>query len=94
MGDRRRLKRFLRTKLRSAGRQVEEARRAYDTARKRTLAGLPTDDEGRARIVCRRHAERRAVDLDEEARPVCYDGDHVDCRGCVEDIREGQIETW
>ena len=94
MGDRRRLKRFLRTKLRSAGRQVEEARQAYESARKRALADLPTDDEGRARIVCRRHAERRAVDLDEEARPVCYDADHVDCRGCVEDIREGCIETW
>jgi len=94
MGDRRRLKRFLRTKLRSAGQQVEEARQAYESARKRALADLPTDDEGRARIVCRRHAERRAVDLDEEARPVCYDADHVDCRGCVEDIREGRIETW
>lgn len=94
MGDRRRLKRFLRTKLRSAGRQVEEARRAYETARKRALADLPTDEADRARIVCRRHAERRAVDLDEAARPVCFDADHVDCQGCVEDIREGRIETW
>jgi hypothetical protein len=94
MGDRRRLKRFLRTKLRSAGRQVEEARRAYDSARTRALADLPTDEENRARIVCRRHAERRAVELDEEVRPVCFDADHVDCQGCVEDIREGRIETW
>lgn len=94
MGDRRRLKRFLRTKLRSAGRQVEEARRAYESARQRALADLPTDEENRARIVCRRHAERRAVELDEAVRPVCYDADHVDCRGCVEDIREGRIETW
>jgi hypothetical protein len=94
MGDRRRLKRFLSTKLRSAGRQFEEAKRAYESARKRALADLPQDEDGRAQIVCRRHAERRAVDLDEEARPICYDADHVDCQGCVEDIRDGRIETW
>ncbi|MFB6205876.1 MAG: hypothetical protein ABEJ05_05035 [Haloglomus sp.] len=94
MGDRRHWKRFLRSKLRSAGRQVEAARREYETARKRALADLSTDEDGRAKIVCRRYAERRAVDLDEEARPVCYDPDHVDCQGCVEDIREGRIETW
>ncbi|WP_254830235.1 DUF7091 family protein [Haloglomus salinum] len=94
MGDRRRLKRFLRSKLRSAGRQVEEARRSYESGRNQALAGLPTDEEGRAKLVCRRHAERRAVDLDEAARPVCYDPDSTDCQGCVEDIREGRIETW
>lgn len=94
VSNRRRLKRIIQSKLHSAGRQVEEAKRAYSDAKTAALADLPTDDEGRARIVCRRHAEKRAVSLDEQARPACYDPDHQDCRGCVEDIREGRIETW
>lgn len=94
MVDRRRLERLMRTKLRSAGRQFEEAKRAYDSAKKRALADLPTDQDDRARIVCRRYAERRAVALDEEARPVCYEAGHRDCEGCVEDIHDGRIETW
>lgn len=94
MSNRRRLERLLRTKLHSAGRGFEEARRAYRDARSATLAELPTDGSGRAKIVCRRHAEKRAVSLDDAARPACYDADHRDCRGCVEDIRDGRIETW
>lgn len=94
MSNRRRLKRLLRTKLHSAGQQYEEAKQAYSDAKTATLAGLPTDEEGRAKIVCRRHAEKRAVSLDSEARPACFDPDHQDCRGCLEDIREGRIETW
>ena len=94
MGNRRRLKWLLRSKMRSAGRQFEEARRAYREARAETRADLPRDDRGRVRIVCRRYAERRAVDLDGDGRPDCFDPDSVDCRGCVEDIREGVIETW
>lgn len=94
MSNRRRLKRLLRTKLHSAGKQYEAARRAYSDAKTAALADLPTDEEGRAKIVCRRHAEKRAVSLDSEGRPVCYDADHLDCRGCVEDIREDRIETW
>jgi hypothetical protein len=89
-----RLSRFLRTKLRSAGRQYARARRAYGSARESALADLPTDEEGRARIVCRRHAERRAVPLDGEARPACYEAGHADCEGCVEDVRDGLVETW
>ena len=89
-----RLTRFLRTKLRNAGRQYDAARRAYGSARESALADLPTDDAGRARIVCRRHAERRAVRLDGEARPACFEAGHTDCEGCVEDIRDGCIETW
>jgi hypothetical protein len=58
------------------------------------VSELPADDEGRARIVCRRHAERRAVSLDDAARPECFDPDHQDCRGCVEDVRDGVVETW
>ena len=88
-----RLERFIRTTLRGAGRQFEEAKTAYREGR----AGdydLPTDSEGRAKLVCRRHAERRAAVVDAEGKPSCFDADHPDCRGCVEDIREGIVETW
>jgi len=94
MTDPDRLSRFLRTKVHAAGRQYERARRAYGSARTSALAEIPTDEEGRARIVCRRHADQRAVHLDEEGRPACFDPDHPDCRGCLEDIREGRVETW
>lgn len=94
MSNRRRLERLIRTKLQSAGRQFEEARRAYSGAKTAAQRDLPTDDQGRARIVCRRYAEKRAVALDERARPTCFDPEHRDCRGCVEDIRDGQVETW
>ncbi|MEF8812547.1 MAG: hypothetical protein V5A55_01855 [Halovenus sp.] len=93
MGDGDRLTRFVRTKLRSAGRQYEQARRAFGEGRTETLAELPTTG-GKARIVCRRHAEKRAVTLDSEARPDCFEAGHPDCEGCVEDIRDGCIETW
>jgi hypothetical protein len=94
MTDPDRLSRFLRTKVRNAGRQYERAKQAYGSARASALADLPTDEEGGARIVCRRHAERRTVPLDGEARPACFDAEHPDCRGCLEDIRENRIETW
>lgn len=94
MSNRRRLERLLRTKLNTVGRQFEEAKRAYSDAKTTTLAELPTDDSGKAKIVCRRHAEKRAVAVDTEGRPECYDPDHADCRGCVEDIDDGRIETW
>lgn len=93
MPDESRLTRFLRTTLRGAGRQVEEARAAYGQARESARADLPTDDEGRARIVCRRYAEERAVGI-VDGRPSCYEADHPDCEGCVEDIAAGRIETW
>ncbi len=103
MADRRRLERFLRSKLRQAGEQYEELRHstdgqlaeakgAYESARNATE--LPTDEAGRAKIVCRRYAERRAARLDDAYRPACYEADHPDCEGCVEDIHEGRIETW
>jgi len=90
MADDDRLGRFLRTKLRSAGREYERARRAFAAGK---AAGGP-GDEDRARIVCRRHAERRAVPLDTAGRPACFEAGHADCEGCVEDLREGRIETW
>jgi type II secretory pathway pseudopilin PulG len=94
MTNRRRIERLLRSRLRSAGRQFEEARQAYRSARVAAQAGLPTDDDGRARIVCRRYTERRAVALDDELHPECYDPGHRDCRGCHEDVRDGRVETW
>lgn len=93
MSNRRRLARLLRSKLRSAGRQYEQARREYDAGRASTW-GLPTDEDGNARIVCRRYAEKRAVAVDAKGRPACYDADHPDCEGCVADIRDGAVETW
>ncbi|WP_280537659.1 hypothetical protein [Halopenitus sp. POP-27] len=55
---------------------------------------LPTDADGNARIVCRRHAETRAVPVAEDGTPACFDADHPDCAGCLEDVREDRIETW
>ena len=103
MADRRRLEYFLRSRLQEAGEryeelrqssddQLEEAREAYELAR--NARSIPTDEADRARIVCRRYAERRAARLDESYRPACYEADHPDCEGCVEDIHEGRIETW
>ena len=90
-----RFERFLRTTFRRAGRRYAEARRAYHEGRDHSVAfGLPTDDVGRARLVCRRHADRRAVRVDGEGRPACFEADHPDCEGCAEDVREGVVETW
>ena len=93
MSDRDGLSGFLRSKLRAAGRQYAEARDAYSGAKAAALTDLPTDGDGHAKVVCRRYAERRAVALDGECRPECYD-DHPDCEGCVEDIRDGTVGTW
>ncbi|QHS18011.1 hypothetical protein GWK26_13075 [haloarchaeon 3A1-DGR] len=103
------LERALRRGLRRAGREFETARRAYrsgvedadpgadDPAADRSGADrfdLPTDADGNARIVCRRYAETRAVPVAEDGTPACFDADHPDCAGCLEDVREGRIETW
>ncbi|MFB6133931.1 MAG: hypothetical protein ABEJ55_02975 [Halanaeroarchaeum sp.] len=76
---------------RRAGREVADARRAY--RRGRVEGALPTDDEGRVKIVCRLNAEPRAVAL-EAGRPECYDGGHPACESCLGDIEAGVIETW
>lgn len=94
MADDGRLARFLRSKLRAAGKQTATARREFDAAKGAASHDLPTDEDGNVRIVCRRHAERRAVAVDGEGRPACFDADHPDCRGCVEDVRDGVVETW
>ena len=93
MTDSDRVSRFLKDKLQDAGRQYEQARRAFSEARIAARADLPTED-GKVRIVCRRHAEKRAVELDEKARPDCFEAGHPDCEGCAEDIQDGCIETW
>ncbi|WP_336001403.1 DUF7091 family protein [Halorientalis halophila] len=93
MADEGRLERFV-ANLRAAGDQVAEARRAYGDAKRSAQADLPQDERGRAKIVCRRYAERRAVAVDDAGRPACFDPDHTDCQGCVEDVREGVVETW
>ncbi|WP_339104978.1 hypothetical protein [Haloterrigena salinisoli] len=103
MADRRRLERFLRSKLQEAGEQyeqvrgstgeqLEEAREAYEVAK--NARSLPSDEAGRAKIVCRRYAEQRAAKLDDQYRPACFEAGHPDCEGCAEDVREGRIETW
>ena len=90
-----RFERFLRKTFRRAGRQYAEATRAYRSGRAHANTfDLPTDDAGLARLVCRRHVERRAVSVDAGGHPSCFDADHPDCQGCVEDIREGVVETW
>ena len=94
---------FLRRQLREAGEryqrmrdsgdgQFADAKEAYRAAK--NASQLPTDEDDRVKIVCRRHVEKRARALDEEYRPSCYEAGHPDCEGCVEDIHEGRIETW
>lgn len=91
----RRLSRFLRSKIREAGRQYEEARSSYRDGRDSDLdVEAPRGASGRARIVCRRYAEKRAIRLDAADRPDCYEEGHPDCEGCVEDLHGGTIETW
>lgn len=93
-----RLETFLRERLRAAGRNVERTRAAFSEGKAETdddaSTALPTDDAGRAQLVCRRHGVKRAAKVDSEGRPACFDAEHVDCRGCVEDIDAGRIETW
>ncbi|WP_435334593.1 DUF7091 family protein [Haloarchaeobius sp. TZWWS8] len=83
---------FVRRALRSAGRQYAKSREEFTTGHK--VSRLPRDEYGRVQIVCRRYVEQRAVNLNEAAVPECYDHENPDCRGCLEDIREGCIETW
>mgnify|MGYP000515272474 CR=1 FL=1 len=54
---------------------------------------LPQDETGKVRIVCRRHAERRAVTL-EDGTPTCYEPTNPDCESCLADLADGTIETW
>jgi len=97
-----RLERLFRRKIREAGRQYARARDAYrdgresstDRGRDAVPESLPRDDDGRVRLVCRREAERRAVAVNEDGHPDCFEAGHPDCEGCVEDVRDGIVETW
>ena len=97
-----RLKRVIRGQLRKAGRQFEAAKRAYEEGQADTTDAneaaerydLPADEVGRARIVCRRYAERRTVEVDEAGQPACFEAAHADCEGCAADVRGGRVETW
>ncbi|MFW5937844.1 MAG: DUF7091 family protein [Halanaeroarchaeum sp.] len=81
----------LRRVARRAGEQVASAKREYRNGR--IDGSLPNDSKGRARIVCRRAAEERAVAV-EDGRPACFEASHPACQSCVADIEEGVIETW
>ena len=94
-----RLEGLIRRKLRAAGRQYARARDAYHEGRDRDEtadpgSSLPQDEAGRAQIVCRRHADRRAAVIDADGRPACFEAGHPDCEGCAEDVRDGIVETW
>ena len=95
-----RFEQFVRDRLRELGAEYERTRRAYAEGKgeadgsSAAASELPVDESGRVKLVCRRYAEKRAVELDDAARPACFDPDHVDCVGCVEDVRDGLIETW
>ena len=89
-----RFERFVRRTFRRAGRRYAEVRQAYRDGRDDFPFDLPTDDEGRARLICRRFAERRAVSVDARGRPACFEAGVPDCEGCAEDVREGVVETW
>lgn len=94
MDERSRLAQMVRRTFRRAGRQYAASKRAYAAGRREASGDLASDERGRARIVCRRHAEQRAVHVDDEGRPACFDPAHQDCRGCAEDVRAGRVETW
>ncbi|AUX09188.1 hypothetical protein AArcSl_1559 [Halalkaliarchaeum desulfuricum] len=99
-----RWKHVLRQRIREIGRRYEEAKHAYWEGREevegeRDRSGaprydLPTDEDGNARLVCRRYAERRPVPVDRQGRPACFEPDHPDCEGCREDIQDGTVETY
>lgn len=78
--------------LTSPRKQLGEAKEAFKNAK--GAGSLPRDEEDRVKLVCRRHAERRAVPLDDLGRPACFDADHPDCRGCLEDVQDRTVETW
>ena len=79
----------------TSGQTLEEARESYQEGKATaTRPELPTTEDGEARIVCRRYAEKRAVAVDEAGRPDCYEASHPDCEGCVADVRDGRVETW
>lgn len=82
---------WVRSAARRAGRTLERAREEYTAGR--VSGSLPRDDDGRARIVCRRYAEQRAVHV-EDGRPACFEAGNADCESCARDVQDGHVETW
>ncbi|WP_081638733.1 hypothetical protein [Salinarchaeum sp. Harcht-Bsk1] len=78
--------------IKNARSQLGDAKDAFSNAR--SAGSLPTDEEGRVRLVCRRYEERRLAPLDDKGRPSCYEAGNEDCEDCVEAVREGSVETW
>jgi hypothetical protein len=82
---------LIRNAARRAGRTV--GRVGKELSGGRIEGSLPQDESGQVRIVCRRHAEKRALSL-EAGNPSCYEAGNADCESCVEDISDGTVETW
>lgn len=78
--------------LKNAKGQLGDAKEAFSNAR--GAGNLPTDEEGRVRIVCRRYEERRLVPLDDKGRPTCYEAGNEDCESCVDAVSDGDVGTW
>lgn len=78
--------------IKNARGQLGDAKDAFSNAR--GAGSLPTDEEGRVRLVCRRYEERRLAPLDDKGRPTCYEAGNEDCEECVEAVRNGSVETW
>jgi len=78
--------------LKNAKGQLGDAKEAFSNAR--GAGNLPTDEEGRVRIVCRRYEERRLVPLDDRGRPTCYEAGNEDCESCVDAVNDGDVGTW
>lgn len=72
--------------------QLGDAKEAFSNAR--GAGNLPTDEEGRVRIVCRRYEERRLAPLDDKGRPTCYEAGNEDCESCVDAVSDESVETW
>ncbi|MFB6163205.1 MAG: hypothetical protein ABEJ86_07205 [Halococcoides sp.] len=83
---------WLRRHARRAGRRLERTRKAFREGRERSRQDRP--DADRIGLGCRRHADRRVVDLDGAGRPACFEAGHPDCEGCLDDIEAGRLDTW
>lgn len=78
--------------IKGARKQLGDAKDAFSNAR--GAATLPTDEEGKVRLVCRRYDERRLAPLDDLGRPTCYEAGNEECEECVEAVSDGTVETW
>lgn len=78
--------------IKGARKQLGDAKDAFSNAR--GAGTLPTDEEGKVRIVCRRYDERRLAPLDDLGRPTCYEAGNEDCESCVDAVSDGSVETW